>query len=347
MSAATDYLNIFHPGERIWELRAIPPEGDVLVGHYNDPEAFAKCVQSLSGRYHLYSPINRLRDGLRILGLNSAPTKGCAVGNEHIAAYSWLVAEIDAKRFSPSGEILKAVCATKEEKIAARGVAYSCQAFFRSLGVEPAAIDSGNGYYVCAPCDIPCGEGEESRLLIAQAMKALASKFNSTGAEIDITAQNESRILRVPGALNIKGENTAERPQRSCRIVACGSREVLLSRGAIVSLAQEAPREFCSAEAAVRAEKQSGGLVVTSVLGPEWVDNFFEEYAVGHKPKTEYKGGFRWILDACPFEENHTTANSGTEAAIIQKPEGLLCFVCQHSHCREITWSEFRREIEG
>jgi hypothetical protein len=345
-----DYLAVFHPGERIWELRAISKGGGVLVGHYDNPEIFAAYVKHFSGRYNLYSPINRLRDGLPIFGLNSPPTSGCAVGNGHIAAYSWLVAEIDPKRFSATGEALVGVCATTEEKIAAREVAHSCQAYFRELNVEPAIIDSGNGYYVLAPCDLPCETGEDgenpAKLLIAQAMKALAAKFDSKGAEVDITAQNESRILRVPGALNIKGENTEERPHRYCQIVAPGSREVLLSHEVIVSLAQEAPIEFYPTDTAAR-EVRRGGLVASANLGPEWVDNFLDGHDVGHKPRTPYQGGWRWILDACPFEENHTTDSSGTEAAIIQRADGKLGFVCHHAHCHEIQWSQFRSAVEG
>jgi hypothetical protein len=264
--------------------------------------------------------------------------------------YSWLVAEIDPNRFSPSGEILKGVCATRDEKMAAREVARGCQAYFRGLGVEPAVIDSGNGFYVCAPWDLPCDIDETgenpAKLLIAQAMKALAAKFDSKGAGVDITAQNESRILRVPGSLNIKGENTAERPHRYCRIITGGSREVLLGREAIVALAQEAPIEFCPTETAAREVRQ-GGLVASSVLAPEWVDNFLDEHDIGHKPRTPYQGGWRWILEACPFDKNHTTNRSDTEAAIIQRTDGKLCFVCHHNHCHEISWNEFRSEIAG
>jgi len=55
-----------------------------------------------------------------------------------------------------------------------------------------------------------------------------------------------------------------------------------------------------------------------------------------------------FLLEECPFRDEHTTPSSRWESAVIQDAvTGRLGFQCFHNHCSAKTWSDFRRAISG
>lgn len=328
------YWSAVHAGDPVVELRVKTATG-ILAGYYDNPTDFGKAVQAVPNGTQFWSPLHQI-DPVHIHGLNQLPARGATVGDRHIARYRWLLAEIDPER-------PKEVAATAEEKQHAHAVARKVFEHFKSLGISPVVIDSGNGFYVKAPIDLE--NTEENRLLFEQAMEGLSAMFSTPEAKLDTTGKNASRILGVPGTINIKGENTPERPHRMRKLLCSGSREVLLSREQLVEIAKRAPIEVIPPERAAKEVRGTG--IFAPNLGPKWVEDWLANHSVGHRPRTDYQGGSRWILEECPFKDRHSVEDRDGHVAIIQKADGKLGFVCQHSHCIKTTWSEFRTAIEG
>jgi hypothetical protein len=78
--------------------------------------------------------------------------------------------------------------------------------------LPPLEMDSGNGAYLLYPIDVP--NDEESTKLMRRCLESVACKFDTEKARVDRSTFNASRILRVPGTLNCKGDPTPERPHR-------------------------------------------------------------------------------------------------------------------------------------
>ena len=85
---------------------------------------------------------------------------------------------------------------------------------------DPILMDTGNGScLVYRLPDLP--NDQVSRATVATFLKALGCQFNSERIKVDSTVSNPSRLIRVPGTLNRKGDSTADRPQRRAAIISC------------------------------------------------------------------------------------------------------------------------------
>ncbi len=78
---------------------------------------------------------------------------------------------------------------------------------------NPVAIDSGNGYHLIYRVDLP--NDAASKSLVKGVLHALRSRWPA----VDTSVFNASRISKLPGTWARKGEHTAERPHRICRIL--------------------------------------------------------------------------------------------------------------------------------
>lgn len=129
--------------------------------------------------------------------------------DQHIWHRCWLLIDIDPVR--PSG-----IMATDAERDAAAVVAEDVRDWLMSNHGwgEPIEVDSGNGRYLLFPIDLP--NDDESLALVRSCLKAISQHCGASQVKIDTTVSNASRIMRIPGTTNRKGENAAAigRPHR-------------------------------------------------------------------------------------------------------------------------------------
>lgn len=151
-----------------------------------------------------------------------------ATNDSQISRRTQFLIDIDPVRVDENQTKLEdqKVCATDSEKAKARSVMLGVLKFLTESGWPGAyIIDSGNGsmlrYLVNLPNDL------DTKRLSRDALAALAAKFPPDGASIDTTVFNASRICKMPGTMNCKGENTAERPWRMSRISRYGTPAVV------------------------------------------------------------------------------------------------------------------------
>jgi len=122
-----------------------------------------------------------------------------------------LLIDIDPKRRAADGTKITGIAnATAQEKKHAEDKAAAVKAWInQTVGTElqPVEIDSGNGIYLhynFAPR--PNTPKAVVQSTIQEILKILAGKFSDENADIDTKVFNASRIQRIPGTINRKGD---------------------------------------------------------------------------------------------------------------------------------------------
>ncbi|MCK6527690.1 hypothetical protein L6R50_09040 [Myxococcota bacterium] len=126
-----------------------------------------------------------------------------------IRAYTLFAVDVDPER-NP-----KDSSATDAEKAEARAVAERVQGWLKERGIASAWADSGNGYHLLVPTRAYL-EGDVGRAS-ADAhvlLDLLDARFSTSGAKVDTSIFNPSRILKLYGTTAVKGEATTDRPHR-------------------------------------------------------------------------------------------------------------------------------------
>ncbi len=198
------------PGSVV-ELRAFNG-GRTVSGYYDDHDALVEQAAELDGQgwqvYRTLNPVNRAllaRAANRLVDRPKSTTS-----DNDVIRRKWLLVDLDPAR--PSG-----VSATKKEKRAAFERTKEVLAHLQKQGwSEPVIADSGNGFHLLYPIDLP--NDQESRELVKGVLEALAYMFDDERVKIDTSVHNASRIVRLYGTTTRKGDNTPERPHRRSKI---------------------------------------------------------------------------------------------------------------------------------
>src|SRR5208282_401227 len=170
------------------ELRAIKGR-DVLVGYYDDPVLLEQYASQLNeDRYQIYSPINPISPEV-VQNLNEPPQRGSALRESGVPHRLVLPYDVDADR--PAGQ-----SATEAERKIAYGVMQKIGMYWKAEGVAARCLDSGNGYQLFLPIDLP--NTPESKALIEAVLDVHKEEFDVPGAHLDKWA-DANRILRIPG----------------------------------------------------------------------------------------------------------------------------------------------------
>jgi len=136
------------------------------------------------------------------------PGRGETTGDTDVVRRCRLLVDIDPVR--PAG-----ISATDEEKVHALDKAVEISEGLASMGwPRPIVVDSGNGYYLLYLIDLPADDGG----LVHRCLQALQPAADEH-VHIDVSVANASRICRVPGTWNCKGEDSPERPHRMAEVV--------------------------------------------------------------------------------------------------------------------------------
>lgn len=145
---------------------------------------------------------------------------GEMTSDQDVVSRQWLLIDIDPIRFDGPGVIAKSqgIPTTEEERAAGWDCLCRCRSMLDGFGfVDPVVGDSGNGWHLCYPVDLPndAQSADQHKRLLA----TLHSRCADSRASIDLKTFNASRIWKVPGTLTRKGEATAIRPHRYSSIL--------------------------------------------------------------------------------------------------------------------------------
>lgn len=209
-------IRIIHPSpNNVFEIRVlgVPVRGrpHQAAGYFDDPvKAAAEAL-----RYETLQP-----SGI-YLTLNSVDTallaRSCnrirnylepVTSDANVVRRRWLPIDIDATPVA-------GISATDEERDAASQAAHDVEAWLSAHGWRhPLIGDSGNGYWLLYPIDLP--NDERATALCKQVIETLHVHIGDSiyPARIDRSVFNAARICRLFGTMNRKGDSTPDRPHR-------------------------------------------------------------------------------------------------------------------------------------
>ena len=196
-------------GTGYFEIRILKTKVGTISGYYDMAHIDTAIVdiRQYDGKYNIYITLNDFDPALlnrsrNILELRAKTT----TSNNDITRRKWLLIDFDPNR--PSG-----ISATNAEKNAA---------FVRMIDVyeilqsnewpEPLLCDSGNGYHLLYPVDLP--NNAEIEKLIKKFLSVLDLRFSDINVSIDTQVGKAAQLTKLYGTMACKGDNNNERPHR-------------------------------------------------------------------------------------------------------------------------------------
>jgi hypothetical protein len=318
---------LFDPGQVV-ELR-VPAKYGSKSGYFDDHEKLAIAVKRLSDSAQhegIYYTLNVCNEALLARRAKNVVHDGVrdATRDVDVERRRWLLFDFDVNRPAHTS-------ASKDEVLAAKRVLVTVLEALRKMEwPEPVVAFSGNGYHLLFCVNEP--NDSETADLFKKCLEALAKQFATTKVTIDRNVSNASRLIKAYGSLAAKGVNTPERPHRYSKIKCVPSQLRAVTREQLEKLAATVP------SAAKTVASHKSGATVTC----DKVDEFlsFGDIAVKSVKDTD-DGGKKWVLEACPFDPEHTNS-----PAVFRSGDGVLGFHCFHATCGEYNWAAFRSLIE-
>lgn len=320
---------IFADGQTI-EVRAVGM-GMPFIKRFNQKDAATKTLEALSvgGKF----------DGIYYV-LNEIPMllPGNGASDSDVTRRRWLFIDCDAIR-------PKNVSATDEEKFASLQVAETIKSAMMMRGwSEPTVADSGNGYHLLYPIDLE--NTIDTASLVKGVLIALGKLYSTDKVVIDPVVFNAARITKAYGTMVRKGDETPERPHRQSKIVSIGADEIV-TRAQMQELVAENKAE------PKPSELLDGGITSiedAATLTPQHMEEFLLHCDVNHYAGDDSfmqnsKSGVRYVLEVCPWSEEHSGKDAPKDAAVFVLEDGMFGFNCFHSHCSERTWKDFRAKV--
>jgi hypothetical protein len=302
----------------------------------SSPEELFAAVQVIGPDLKYWVNLQRMKQ-------DTPHNKYKALKDVDIESYRWLPIDYDLKHPGEGS-------ASNAEKDFARAGANEMQDYFKSLGVAPVVIDSGSGFYILPPIDLP--NTPENVKLITQALAGLKAKFyraSSDGliAKVDGTARNAARVFGLPGTMNPNGPNTEERPHRMRVMLHKGSRETLLRVAHLEEMASWAPKPSRPSPVTSDPSVKKGPFTFDNV------EKLLEAIAkrtssfTFEQAKTDPQYGPGWYV-RCPHDGYHTDPGEDLDSStcVWVNGRGFADFCCLHDGadnypCRGIGWREF------
>lgn len=322
---------LFRAGDVV-EVR-VPKAGRqrTISGYFSDFEKMARSIASLESQKFpgVYWTLNPVKPALLARAANTARPYAEATTSDHeILTRRLLLVDLDPLR--PSG-----ISATDPEHDAALLLADRMRAELVDEGwSEPIAADSGNGAHLLFAVDLP--NDAESTELLKRVLEALAWRFDTLEVSVDKTTFNASRISKAYGTTARKGDSTADRPHRVSRILHSPAELLPVSCDVLRRTAETAPVK-------TPPRQQQHTRPFTGPRVEFDLADFLRRFGIAHRNPAAYEGGWKYVLDACPFDPSHKAPDS----AVFEGSDGALGFKCLHNSCADRHWRDFREFFEG
>ena len=313
------WWEVFKNWHELTEIRIIG-QGKTFSGYFSDVDTLMRCVEPYDTEgYQVYFTLNKVdtacdaRQQLnRIIRVNREPT----TSDGDIIERTHVLIDLDPKR--PAG-----VSASNEELEMAHRKAVAVYNYLLDQGfTEPIVARSGNGYHVVVPCHMP--STPETTELMKNFLRTLSVMFSDSHVEVDEKVFNAARICKLYGTTARKGASTPDRPWRLAEIIR------------VPEDIQPTPRAYFEKVAKVMMNDEP-----RRSAGQFNLEEFLHRHGIAYKD-TRVAGGTKYILDHCPFNENH----KGKDAAIFRSDSGAIGFFCFHNSCSGKTWRDVRLLFE-
>jgi putative DNA primase/helicase len=157
------------------------------------------------------------------------PSAGSNWTNEGIVSRRWMLVDIDPIRPADTSS-------TDGEKQNARILATNVRRWLSQdhKWPKPMLGDSGNGYHLLYPIDLP--NNEESTQAIRAALHAIADRWDLADVHIDKKVYDARRVVKLYGTLSKKGTHTTERPHRASALLETPPREGVVTLAMLTAM---------------------------------------------------------------------------------------------------------------
>ena len=325
---ARNFLDRLWLRDEIHELR-IPRHNryrQTASGYFDSPEKLALASQKWNGRANLYVTLNPVASAL--LGRANNRVNDHAehtTSDQHVLRRTWLFLDIDPDR--PSG-----ISSTDAELSDARAVADAVAAYLNSqTWPDPIVAMSGNGYYVLYRIDLP--NSDDSTSLVKSILNALASRFDSPDAHVDVSVANASRLVGLIGSTKVKGDPIPDRPHRPSCLVKTPELSEVVTRDQLEAIASTAPAE---PKPSLRpgAKLHGGTLSLAETL---------ERHGIEFRKQPPDTSGVTWYhVRQCPFHDDGLPFECGVGQKL---PDGHFAGHCFHPEGQGKSWHDWKRAL--
>lgn len=305
---------LIEPGSLV-ELRVPQSEKGAQCGLFDDRNemavAAAKLSRKVPGVFFTLNPVKPSAGK----AANQIGTATRAVRDADILCRRWLDLDFDPVRPGKCP-------AKKGEHETAIATARECRNFLRALGwPEPVLADSGNGAHLYYR--IALSNDEESDALVKAVLKALTLRFSTPKVTLDEGNGNASRLTRVFGTMNCKGEETEHRVYRRARLLKVPEKIDVVSPKLLKQLVAKLP-------------PRSVNTVGQQLDVGKWLSDHNVPIAF-HAP---WNRGHKWVLASCPWNEAHEKS-----AVVVQFADGGIAALCLHKSCSGTGWPQMRKML--
>lgn len=320
------WWRLFHYNDSPVEVRMIKSDKLNASGYYKNLNNVIRDIELYDQRdgWQIYFVLNEIDDACynrqQCEHVIERPT--ATTIDDNITARRWVFIDLDPKR-------PKEVSSSNEQLDTARKKANQIYKFLKQQGFENmVAACSGNGWHLQIPCSL--SNTPENKELVSRFLESLQMLFEDELIEIDQKPKNASRLCKLYGTTAKKGMSTAERPHRLSKIVRYPEEVIPNKREYFEKVANLYQKEV------PQPSKENN-------WGREKfdVENFLNKHGLKYKKK-EVAEGTRYILDECPFHNEHKSPDS----MVFQHRNGAISFFCFHNSCNSFTWRDLRLMYE-
>ena len=197
--AARFYEWLGHNSNEFTEIRVVNPEGTKAQSFFVKSKAeFIRVCEEWSGRFHVYAGVN--------------PRKTTSGKTEDTTRVTAFPLDVDPPKYKRNQS------ATDNEKKVALDRLQEVKNYMDQRGfLNPYIDDSGNGYRLAYKLNIPISNHGE----IDAKLKAFFAEIKREFSYLD-NISDLPRIIKVAGSMNLKGEDTPERPHRISKLIQVG-----------------------------------------------------------------------------------------------------------------------------
>ena len=319
-------ISVMKPDGQLFEVRVIYGTAPALSGYFTDADTLIDNLKRINHRdCNVYITLNQINHACysRTQRNEFYRSPKTSTKDNEIDGYDWLMIDLDPDRVT-------GVSSSAEELQAAHNLGNKIYVALKNLGFEkPICADSGNGVHLLYRISLE--NNPERTALVKRCLQALDMLFSDDKIKIDVSNHNPSRICKLYGTLAQKGSNTEERPHRMSRITMIPDTIKATDISYLEKLAEMYPEE---------PEKPQ----VYNHYSPNTFDleAWLNKYGIGYKKDTRADKAVKYVLDHCPFDENH----NGKDAVIFKSPSGAIGFHCFHNSCQGKTWKDVRLLFE-
>lgn len=327
-------LLTYQGGNSIFEVRVLDKASGAKSGFFtNDEEGISQLMKALSTPYlqnkAIYMTMNQVKkENISVntgIQFSKNMTKDIDVGK-----LRFLHIDLDPERATNTQ-------ATAGEVKYAEDMMNEIKGYLGVNGFhEPIISFSGNGYNLDYRIDML--NTKENVNILHDMLNRLSDRYSDEHVNVDTTTYNPSRIIKLYGCKSCKGINSTERPYRKSTVLSVPN-EIQVNEVSVL-------RKFLDNNYATRKTTKKTGETVSlseilrednrkkkpKVLFIRDTQKWLEDSGIAYKYK-DYNGDKMYVLDVCPFNEEHT----GGCCFVLEYEERKVMFKCHHAHCSDKT----------